>query len=75
MVGGHHEEMTIVSIGGGWLQLEYLYSYRVNNSGPPILIWLLDKNQEEKYFVKTWTALLAEIYHKGSRQVYLGKQD
>ena len=44
-------------------------------SRPPLLYLIGDQKMEGKYMVKTWTAILAEIFHPGSPQVNLWQED
>ena len=41
-----------------------------------LIVYLIGDGQlEGKYMVKTWTSLLAEIFHPGSPKLIMGQQD
>jgi len=44
-------------------------------SGPPILYLIGDQKMLGKYWVKTWTAILAEIFYPGSVHGNLEQED
>ena len=50
----HREVMTIGRVGGGWLQLGCLYSYRGDLFGLPLEFWMEDQKTVGKYLVETW---------------------
>ena len=58
--------------------LDNFKSFNTNRgvlSGPPILYFIVDQKKEGKYWVKTMTALLSEIFHPRSPLVNFGKED
>ena len=55
--------------------LECHYTNRGVLSGPPLVYLIGDKKTEGKYWVKTWTAVLADICHPGSPKVKLGQEN
>ena len=70
----HHEMWKRGSVGVGWpswnvsIQTEEFFLW------PPILYQRGDQKKEGIYWVKTWTALLAEIFHPG-KQINIWKED
>jgi len=60
---------------GEWPELECPYSYIGIHSLPPLVVSIWDQNTEGKCWVMNWTALLAEIYHLRSQQLFLGEKD
>ena len=55
-------------LGGRMAQLECLYMNRGVHSGPHLVYMIGGWKRKGKYWVKTWTALLAEIFHPGKPQ-------
>ena len=60
---------------GRMVELECLYTNRGVLSGPPLTYLIGDQKTEGKCSLKTWTAVLAEIYQPGSPQVNLWQED
>ena len=52
-------------------KLECLPTYRGILSRPPLVYLIEDQKTEGKCCIKTWTAILAEIFQPGSLQVKL----
>ena len=57
--------------GGRKAELECVYTKRGVLSGPPLVYLIGDQKMEGKYWVKTWTSILAEIFYPGLSQVNL----
>ena len=55
--------------------MEFLYSKRSVLSGPPLVYLIGDQKREGKFWVETWTDILAEIFPPGSAQVNLELED
>lgn len=66
MTGGPREGLIIGLLGAGWPVLECLYSDRGALYGKPTVFWNGDNKTEEKYWVKSWTALMAEKFFQRS---------
>jgi len=71
---GHHEMLKMGRVGGGWPELECLYSYRGALTGTLLVFWMGDWMMEGKCLVKTWNSLLAEIFHSVSSHVNVWQQ-
>ena len=71
---GHREVLKMGRVGGGWPELECLYSYRGALTGTLLVFWMGDWMMEGKCLVKTWNSLLAEIFHSVSSHVNVWQQ-
>ena len=60
---------------GRTAKLECLYAYGGVISGPPLVYLLGDQKMEGECWVRTWTNILAEIFHQGKTHVNLGQDD
>ena len=56
-------------------ELGCLYTDRVVLSAPSLVYLIGDWMMEGKYWVKTWTVILAETCQRGSPQENLGQED
>ena len=61
--------------GDKMAMLVSMYTYKGTLYVPTLVYLIGDRKMERKCWEKTWTALLAEIWHPGSPQVNLGQED
>ena len=56
-------------------KLECLYTYRGEISGPLLVYFIGFRKTQGKFWVRIWSAILAEIIHQSTKQVTLGQEN